>query len=90
MYPTYSVTFKSYLKHWTKSSQFIHAEYHQWGISAIILNLLVVGSNVEGDWQSLLGPDAGQSCVEGQLTDRNTHSVDTLKQSNPHSQWWGE
>jgi len=36
---------------------------------------LVVGSNVDGDWKTLVGFDAGQGGVEGEFADRNAHAV---------------
>ena len=36
-----------------------------------------VGADVEGDWQSLVGRDAGQRGVEGQLTHGYTHALGT-------------
>ncbi len=47
-----------------------------------ITHMLVVRSDVEGDGQRLLRLDSGQGGVQGQLADRDTHAMDTLKQES--------
>lgn len=46
-------------------------------IERILEILLVVGSQVKGDWKGTLGVDTGATSVESKLANRNAHSVDS-------------
>jgi hypothetical protein len=74
----------SFLRLWLSVIFYVYAKcrYASRHSALLITHILVVRSDVEGDGQRLLRLDSGQGGVQGQLADRDTHAMDTLKQES--------